>query len=224
MKLVHPLFSKPIEFKENIINVLIVENQSVFSNMVSDLLAQLNNQEGEFVLSRNYEPIAIAKETELIINPFDITLNDKRIINRLYNELNRIASGEEILSETQRIRSEIEKYLTRIIENVDYFIDFESELDITSLLKASNIRITFSGSTLVEKVMDYINVLKNLCNTRLFLFVNIKTFFSDKELTELYKYIEYNKLDILIIENTVREKKFAQEAIRIIDVDLCEIY
>ena len=51
--LAHPLLQSPIEFKENRVPVLIVENGQLFRRLIGDLLAQENGEPGEFALSEN---------------------------------------------------------------------------------------------------------------------------------------------------------------------------
>ena len=53
MMLAHPLLQSPIEFKENRVPVLIVENGQLFRRLIGDLLAQENGEPGEFALSEN---------------------------------------------------------------------------------------------------------------------------------------------------------------------------
>ena len=51
MKLVHLLLSRPIQFRENSIPVLVMENPVVFRRLVADLIHQSEGKGGEFILS-----------------------------------------------------------------------------------------------------------------------------------------------------------------------------
>ena len=44
MMLAHPLLQSPIEFKENRIPVLVVENGQLFRQLIADLLAKLGEK------------------------------------------------------------------------------------------------------------------------------------------------------------------------------------
>ena len=46
MMLAHPLLQSPIEFKENRIPILVVENGQLFRRLIADLLAKLGENNG----------------------------------------------------------------------------------------------------------------------------------------------------------------------------------
>ena len=51
MKLAHSVFSKPIYFAENQIQLLIIESPSLYRQLVFELINQREGQKGEFILS-----------------------------------------------------------------------------------------------------------------------------------------------------------------------------
>ena len=57
---------------------------------------------------------------------------------------------------------------------------------------------------------------------RLFVFVNLKSFLSQGELSKLYEFAFYEKLNLLLIEGISRDK-LDGERIVIIDDQLCHI-
>lgn len=102
MKLVHPnlegqlLLNSPCEW--------IIESPELFSRYVKELFEQSNGEEGNFVLSEGEKEISISKFAEIIINPFSINKNDKRILGKLYTRLNDLAVAEENYLLTQEIK------------------------------------------------------------------------------------------------------------------------
>ena len=67
--LAHPLLQSSIEFKENRIPVLVVENGQLFRQLIADLLAQENGDPGEFALSENSGLTEIGKNVQMTLNP-----------------------------------------------------------------------------------------------------------------------------------------------------------
>ena len=57
-----------------------------------------------------------------------------------------------------------------------------------------------------------------------FVAVNLKSFLSFDELDELYKAIQYKKLNLFLLENKTQERYSAVEKLYIMDLDLCSIY
>ena len=51
MRFFHHVFSKPIIFRENKVNLLVIENKKLFANFVRDFTVQSRGEEGEILLS-----------------------------------------------------------------------------------------------------------------------------------------------------------------------------
>ena len=83
MMLAHPLLQSPIEFKENRVPVLIVENGQLFRRLIGDLLAQENGEPGEFALSENAGLIEIGKNVQMTLNPLFPELDGRRIATKI---------------------------------------------------------------------------------------------------------------------------------------------
>ena len=83
MMLAHPLLQNPIEFRENRIPVLVVENGQLFRQLIADLLAQENGEPGEFALSENSGLIEIGKNVQMTLNPLFPELDGRRIATKI---------------------------------------------------------------------------------------------------------------------------------------------
>jgi len=70
LKLVHEDLNSIIEFKENVNNVIVVENPSMFCKLIEDLNRQLIGEEGGFVLSQEDKVIDISKNIILLTDMF----------------------------------------------------------------------------------------------------------------------------------------------------------
>lgn len=79
MKLVHSELGIKIVIVENRANVLVVENPMIFRKIIEDVLNQINGFDGELVLSTDDKLLALSKNIELVIDPFNIDLNSKKI-------------------------------------------------------------------------------------------------------------------------------------------------
>ncbi|MCR5837609.1 MAG: type II-A CRISPR-associated protein Csn2, partial [Lachnospiraceae bacterium] len=104
MKLVNAKYNLIIEFKENMTPVLIIENPKAMEDIISNIWAQVNGQDGDFILSSEKE-IRIEKQMDCIINPFAIDFNSKKIINSLYSRLSKIANTYVVEKNDINVRS-----------------------------------------------------------------------------------------------------------------------
>lgn len=223
MKLVHPLLEQQIMFSENNVNVLVIENRKFMSEFVQEFNNQINGLEGRFVLSDSGKEAKIDKKVEIIIDYFNIDFNNKKIRNKLYKFMLETAMNEEFYVKTTEVKNTILKYLYDIEEKIEFELTNDEEFDITLIFKAINVKFEVNELSFSEKLVEYLKLLSNLGTIKIFILINLKSFVSDEELKEIYKYTIYNKLNLLLIENMESNAHFQEEVVHIVDEDLCEI-
>ena len=80
MKLVHPKLEGQIIFSDEKPCQWVIESPEDFSLYVQELLRQSEGEEGQFVLSDGDKEKDISKYAEVIINPFAVNINDRKIL------------------------------------------------------------------------------------------------------------------------------------------------
>lgn len=210
-----------INFSENKIYELIIENPRKFREIVFDLYSQFQGGDGSIILSKDNKEIGINKNTELIINPFDIDINSKKIQSNLYQELNLISTSE-LYEVSQKTNAVIIQYLDQITQMLPYEMEYSLELDQLGLYKLYKVSLSDDTESLSDKLITYIKLIKKVLNVELVIFVNIKQYISQIEYQELFLSAKYEKINILNIEG---EQKYTidDEMITIVDNDLCTI-
>lgn len=222
MKFVHPILERTIEIEENKATILIIENKNVFSEIISEIKNQIEGEEGGFVFSQDIEEISISQNIELITDPFSLNFNSKKIINRLYKKLDKQAMNEEMYVKSKEIVSKINEYIADLIQDEELSISYNQELDLIKLFKAVDIHIENKDKQLVDRILEYMLIIREIFAINTFVFVNLKAFISDENLKEFYKVVFYNKMNLILFESNFN-KKLDSEEVRIIDADLCEI-
>lgn len=221
MRLTNAKYNLQIEMQENRIDVLIIENPMVMAEMVGGLQEQCNGMEGDFVLSENNEIIRLDKNFAMVVNPFSLEFNDRKILNKLYSELS--VSGNEYFLEKEKINTEIIKLLEKVISNQQYdSINFKLEMDWNELFKMYSVKLEENSDSLLEKIIEYIKILSGLCSIRVLCLVNIKNYLDETEINQLYEMAFYNKIQLLLIEAN-EKKNCDNENSYIIDNDRCLI-
>lgn len=222
MKLIHKQLGIRLEFKENIMNVLVVENPKVLTRLIDDFREQCLVNEGNWVLSESDIPISMKKYLFIILEPFSLDCNSKRILAKIYQNLEK----EENCNQNQ-LRAEFNKslmtYLDSICVQSDVPLTYCDEIDFQDILKMAKVQVDLHTDSLLEKVLEQILLEHQLFGTRLFVFLNLKAFLSEEEIQELYQECFYKKIDLLLIESNY-VKKMDNESICIIDKDCCLIY
>lgn len=224
MKLVHPNLENQIVFEENIINVITIEHKPSFSSLIQELKQQCLGNEGNFVLSDKNKKLDMAKLCVLIIDPFSLDINDKSIVNKMFSRLKTLAVNEEHYLETNKLKNALYLYLSSLLFDCDMPLVYQDDFDFSVLFRMMSMQFEVSGKTVVDTLLDYMAITAELLGFRFFFFVNIKQFLSYEELEQLYTFVCYTKINVLLLEGSFTENTHKCEKHYIIDNDLCEIY
>lgn len=222
MKLLNANYGIEFELNENEVNVLVVENPAVLSSIISELYKQSNGQDGNFVLSDKEKLFKFGKEIALVLEPFSINCNERRIVTKLYQEL-KTQIDEYMIEETVQLYSKIVDYLDKVTQKVPYLTTFQLDFDITGLFKLLDVELESSDYSLCENIIAYMKALAQLCGYQIMIFLNLKMFLSIEEIMSLYEFAFYNKIDLILIESTMHTT-LQTEKTCIIDKDMCVIY
>lgn len=222
MKFIYPEYGIELELVENQVNVLVAESPHFFSHLVQIFYEEKQSGTGRLVLSEKDKILPLSKTMEIIVNPFCIDPNERRIMQKLYQELCAETQEAFFYKDMENFNSCIVSYLEELSVSVPYHVTFDIEENVPNLFKAYNVRLETDGVSLLERLAEYLKLLHQLCKIQVIIFVNLKTYFSQDELEELYKFAFYEKLFLVLIEN--REKpKLKEEKVCIIDADGCII-
>jgi len=224
VKLIHPKISYQIIFKENITNVIVIENPIIFRDFIEELIKQCSGEEGEFLLSENEDEIDISKNVELVIDYFALEFNQKKILTKVYNYLKTVSQQDNNYLKTNELQIEIFQYLEELISFSEYPLVHSAEVDIISIFKAAEIKLETNHETILEKLIEYINIVQEFCGISCIVFVNLKSYLTEEELKQLYTHASYKKVHIILLEGRLYNRIPDLEKIFILDEDLCEIY
>ena len=222
MKLICNRYGLEIEFRENEIQVLQIESSSLFLEITEMLWKQCETGEGEFVLSEAYKEKRLDKEAEVIVNPFHLDLNNRKVLTKLYQELKESALGTR-LEETLKLENHLEQYIIGLCDDVDYPLTYKSEMDIIALLKMFEVKLDETDTDVIEWLVQYVKLMHAVLKIQVFVFINFKDFFSEEVLEELYKTLLYEKIGLLLVERH-ESHPISKERLTIIDKDACVIY
>ena len=82
MKLVNEILPVELMWNENEFITLVIEDSNLFTQLAHDFI---NNKEQEkWILSENGKLLDVSKYSDVIFNPLTISLNQRKMINKLY--------------------------------------------------------------------------------------------------------------------------------------------
>lgn len=222
MKLIERELGIEIELKENTIAVLVVEDVSLRLPIIEALYLQLTGKEGNWLLVENEKTYELSKNAELILEPFSLQLNNKKAKTKLYHEM-KMVTDDLMYSQGIEVHSHICNYLETLLEKIPYPITYENDWNVLELFKCYDVQLADESGDVSEKLFYYIKLMNQLCGVNLFIIVNLKQYLSEEQLMEFYKLGQYNKIQLVLIEFNVGDKKMACEDMYILDKDDCVI-
>ena len=221
MRLLITDFQYEIEFPENQINVLIIENPKLFTGILRDVWNQANGGDGGLLLSENGKEVVFGKTVEVVFNPFQLDINNRKMVSALYKDLSE-AAKDSMLIETAELNADYLRYFDSLIENYPYPVTYDDQIEIGELFKAFKVRFDDSSDSLAEFVLNYSRMVSRVLEIRLFVFIGVKQYFSREELSFLYQSLFYEKIFLLDIESEQKDILEEEKTVTI-DKDQCII-
>ena len=221
--LTHPLLISRLVLSPDIPAVLTIENAQLFSWIVQDLVTQTDGEPGGFVLMDDLKQLTFSKEVQLILSPFALDFEQRKIVTKITNDLNLISMQPEHYESTAAIEASLQNYLEEL--NADYTIPLKWDIEITAgnIAKAANLGIMTDGLSLLERILTFMQVATALRIARVFVFTQLCPFLSAEQLDALFYEARLKKYCILLVEGADVPKKGRFERRMTIDDSLCEI-
>lgn len=221
MKLVNIEEGIDIDIEEGCIYELIVEHKDTFSKIVESLFLQTNGEDGGFIISENGKAEKIDRISDIIIDYYSMSPNNRKIINKLYSLMESVSS--DYLVEKAKINADIISILDNLSTSLG-FGELEYELDFSWIDMFKIFKVSFSErkDNLLEKISSYIKILSDLTEIKVIFLVNIRSYLSYQSLEYLYEMVKYYKMSLFLIESVECFEKSIEKRY-IIDKDRCFI-
>lgn len=205
MKLVHPEMDYALLGNENVCMEWIIENPQTFSSYVQEIRQQCNGEEGKFVLSHGDKELNFAKSVELIFDLLSVDCNDKRILTKLYTQLEQLAYGEQFFVQTQELTRQLQSYMMDLEQETEYILNMDQMLNLPATFKALGVSFEVQEVDFFERLIRYMKLVGSILNKKLFIFVNMRSFLSDLQIQMLVEEIKYQDMKMLLIESCARD-------------------
>lgn len=221
MKFTYPNITNVFDTSVGKVNTIVIENQRLMAELLSEISSQLKGNDGKCILSENDKEIPLSKGLELLtyFTPFD--LNARTLVSKLATALERRAM-EEYYGESAQLLGNIEKFFFNVSQDFNCDVDF-SKFSMGSLTKALGVEFCDEYETLSEKLCDYFELVQEFDRKKLFITLNLRTFISDEEFEKFLDTVILHEYNLIMIENK-EYLRANNESRYIIDSDLCEIH
>lgn len=205
------IFFKLLDYKFDIdkeISIISIENPILYRSLSLNIYENI-------IYSINDTIMDLNKHSLIILNPFNITLNETKLIKYLYKDLEK-----ELLNNEAEDLSTVETYLLNIVEklsiNTNIPIDYSEIIDINKLLSSLNIKYKDCENYL-ETLVYYIKLTNEIYQNTIIISFGLLFLLEKKEIELLKK--ELMILNINLIDIQFNSQNNLKDVI--IDDDWC---
>lgn len=221
MKLAYENFSTIIETSPQTVTGIIIENPSMLYRFLADMRETVEGQAEKIVLSSDNKIVDFSKNVELLTDFIRFDLNQKALLSKIMTSIDQISQNDKFYDKSQQILARIESHIMEL--TIDFPCELEYEkLNMLSVIKAMGISLTDDYSCLEEKLLAYMDMVRDFLNKKLFILVNCRGFIPCHQMQDFVNTTLQREHEILFVDN-MSYPKLLQEKRLIIDEDLCEI-
>ena len=151
--------------------------------------------------------------------PFEIST--KTMLNHIHSKMNEKAINAENYLKTAEVLSIIQRYMEELCFDMPIEMEYQ-KLDIFSVIKSIHPTIANDNSNDIETIIDYMSLMLDFEPKKLFVFVNLRSYFLDEEIELFVKTVKLRQMQVLLLESSSRQRIDGIKQLTI-DCDLCEI-
>ena len=221
MNFIYPDINFVFNTTEKGVHTLVIENQSMFQAVITDIYGQVQGNDGKSVISFENKPLPFAKHCEILSQFIPFSLNKKPSVTKITQLLTARAVADEHFVETAELLAKVETIMYDLAFDLALDIEFHS-ITAEALIKATGVSLKEEYESLAEKVIDYMEMVNTLERRKLYILVNFRSYVSDEEMIYFIDTVLRHELNVLIIEST--ERSILKGELRyLVDESLCEI-
>lgn len=220
MKLAHIALENQIDFKDDKIVFWDIEDTQIYYEFVKELKNQIDGEDGNFVLSSNLKSIKLDSNAEIIVGPFDMDFDSKKIANLISKRIVKTAVEDEYFIKFQTIEKSIMEYLRNLIIDADLPVEV-GPIEIENLIKASSFKTSESNS-FYDNLVNYVSLLLNLSKPKLLILVDIKRYIKPESFTQFLNFLQYEDINVLFVDCFLRKILNNGARTYFLDKDHCE--
>lgn len=204
MKIILPAFDTHLEFIDNYINVIQVENPTLLTNFISSIhmLTLKESPPEKILLVEDDDFLDFSKSCTLLTDLFNIEFNSKKLITKICSKINTFYLDQyELKVELETLIHKMSLNLKTILLNFDFEVSASDNIEISDLIKFLQVKIDLiSGSPLLDTLLLFIDINSEFQVSNLLIFVNLKKYFSEDDLITIYKHAINKQICILTFE------------------------
>lgn len=222
MRFAHTELSGELNWTEDgRINELVVESPTFLRQIMESLLSGC--EQGGASLVEKGKQLKFSKQVDIVVNPLKLDFNNRKAMTALLKILVKASLSEGLYMETNKFKANILKYMDQVIDSENFEFELATdEFDFGDIAKAVSLHIVDDEDDYIELLTDYMDMLSELTEVKLFIFLNLRSLISWEETLRLVENAKNHGFNILLVESVAREALPDGNRI-VVDSDLCEL-
>lgn len=199
-----------------------IYNKKFFYRFIKDLnlIENGNTIEEIIAFNKQNEEITLTNKIEILSNFLDFDLYNKKYSSDFQKYIVK-NSEEKNIDKIVKEYSKVYDSISNIVNLIDIPITIKNDFDFESIIKSFKFEVNFFDN-LLNNLIDLLEVKLNLSKEKIYVFINLKSYLSNEDLLELYKYIFVKNINSIFIDTNKYDDLNDNVNKIIIDTDLDE--
>lgn len=223
MKLVYPGWETPLVWRDGRFPLVVLEEPDYHFRIVQELCAAAGGADTAFVLSEGERLLDPARSLEVVLSPWSLVWDSRRIMTALYGRLKKECLRPELLGPAQEAAAAAARLAGRAGDCFSFPVVSEAGGDPMALLKALRLRPEPEEGPLAEQMLAYMTLCTDLLGTACFVFCGFRSCLAEDALRGLYRTAFLKHFHFFLLEPSCHRIIEAEERFTV-DRDLCQIF
>lgn len=158
MKLVYPGWETPLVWRDGRFPLVVLEEPDYHFRIVQELCAAAGGADTAFVLSEGERLLDPARSLEVVLSPWSLVWDSRRIMTALYGRLKKECLRPELLGPAQEAAAAAARLAGRAGDCFSFPVVSEAGGDPMALLKALRLRPEPEEGPLAEQMLAYMTL------------------------------------------------------------------
>lgn len=194
-----------LPFNDTSVIIVEVENIKFYRSLIESFhcISEFETPAIEMRLYENNEEVNIANETVIITDILHFDFKQRVFITKIYKQLEKQYHNNKEIDLIADQLIELRQLIGIQLNDYDLPLQLNEEVKLSSLYKLFNVTIEVETESILN---------------------NVRCYFVEQELLEVYKYALYKNIKLLLIEPTFKKGKLQYERKLQIDNDYIEFW
>lgn len=165
-------------------------------------------------------PIAFSRFAEVLDSFLSYEIGKKSLVSKLQSRLEAEALDARNYVRTMRLLSEVEQFIQELSFDLPSTVSCD-KIGIGGVFRSAGLGILDDYGNDLERILDYMKLTRELERDKLFVLVNLRSFYSDEEIAAFFQSILDHSLCVLLVDSVSKARLPLEKRITV-DADLCE--